>query len=86
MNCSTLGAPTSLAEVTNIDHFGFWLLVENKEYFLPYGDFPWFRGATVDQILNVQLLHEDHLFWPDLDVDLSLDSLQCPESFPLIYT
>jgi hypothetical protein len=45
MNCSTLGAPTSLAEVTNIDHFGFWLLVENKEYFLPYGDFPWFRGG-----------------------------------------
>lgn len=86
MNCSTLGVPTSLAEVTNIDHFGFWLLVENKEYFLPYGDFPWFRGATVDQILNVKLLHEDHLFWPDLDVDLSLDSLQCPESFPLIYT
>ncbi|MEI8139942.1 MAG: DUF2442 domain-containing protein [bacterium] len=86
MNCSTLGAPTSLVEVTNIDHFGFWLLVENKEYFLPYGDFPWFRGATVDQILNVQLLHEDHLFWPDLDVDLSLDSLQTPESFPLIYS
>ena len=86
MNCSTLGAPTSLVEVTNIDHFGFWLLVENKEYFLPYGDFPWFRGATVDQILNVQLLHEDHLSWPDLDVDLSLDSLQTPESFPLIYS
>ena len=36
--------------------------------------------------LDVELLHEDHLFWPDLDVDLSLDSLQCPESFPLIYT
>ncbi len=86
MNCSTLGAPTSLAEVTNIDPFGFWLLVDNKEYFLPYQDFPWFRGATVGQILNVQLLHGDHLFWPDLDVDLCLDALQSPESFPLIYT
>lgn len=86
MNCSTLGAPTSQVEVTNIDHFGFWLLVEDKEYFLPYGDFPWFRGATVDQILNVQLFHGNHLSWPDLDVDLSLDSLQNPESFPLIYT
>lgn len=85
MNYATPGAPTSLAEVTNIDHFGFWLLVENKEYFLPYEDFPWFRTATVDQILNVQLLHEEHLFWPDLDVDLCLNSLKNPESFPLIY-
>ncbi len=85
MNCATLGAPTSLVEVTNIDHFGFWLLVDNKEYFLPYEDFPWFRTVTVDQILNVQLLHKDHLFWPDLDVDLCMDSLKSPESFPLIY-
>ena len=85
MSFSTLGAPTSVAEVTNIDHFGFWLLVADKEYFLPYDDFPWFRGATVNQILNVELMHGDHLNWPDLDVDLCLESLQAPESFPLIY-
>jgi hypothetical protein len=85
MNFLTLGANTSMAEVTNIDHFGFWLLVQNKEYFLPYEDFPWFRTATVDQILNVQLLNETHLFWPALDVDLCLDSLETPNTFPLIY-
>jgi len=85
MNCSTLGTNTSLAEVTNIDSFGFWLLAHDKEYFLPYGDFPWFRTATIDQILNVQLLNEDHLHWPSLDVDLCLDSLETPEAFPLIY-
>jgi hypothetical protein len=71
--------------VTNIDRFGFWLLVGDKEYFLPYKDFPWFQTATVDQILNLQLLHDDHLHWPDLDVDLSLDTLAKPEAFPLIY-
>jgi len=86
MNCSTLGANTSLAEVTNIDRFGFWLLVCDKEYFLPYEQFPWFRTATVDQILNVQLLNRDHLFWQALDVDLCLESLEAPEAFPLIYT
>ena len=85
MNCSTLGANTSLAEFTNIDHFGFWLLVQNKKDFLPYDNFPWFRTATVDQILNVQLLNEQHLHWPALDVDLSLDSLETPSAFPLIY-
>ena len=86
MNCSTLGATISQAEVTNIDHFGFWLLVQNKEYFLPYEDFPWFRAATIDEILNVELLSEEHLHWPALDVDLSLDSLETPAAFPLIYT
>ena len=50
MTFSTLGASTLQAEVTNIDRFGFWLLVNDKEYFLPYEDFPWFRQAKVDQI------------------------------------
>jgi hypothetical protein len=85
MTFSTPGASTSQAEVTNIDRFGFWLLAADKEYFLPYKDFPWFQTATVDQILNVQLLHGDHLHWPGLDVDLSLDALAKPEAFPLIY-
>lgn len=85
MTSSTLGASTSQVEVTNIDRFGFWLLVEDREYFLPYENFPWFRSATVDQILEVQLLHGDHLRWPTLDVDLGLDTLANPETFPLIY-
>jgi hypothetical protein len=85
MTSLTLGESTLQVEVTNIDRFGFWILVEDKEYFLPYEDFPWFRNATVDQISNVQLLHGDHLHWPALDVDLCLDSLSKPETFPLIY-
>ena len=84
MSSSTPGAPTSRAEVTNIDGFGLWVLIDDREYFLPYVDFPWFRGATLGQILNLQLLHDDHLYWPDLDVDLSLDILTRPEAFPLI--
>ncbi|MCY3020754.1 MAG: DUF2442 domain-containing protein [Planctomycetota bacterium] len=79
------GASTSLVEVTNIDRFGFWVLVADREYFLSYDEFPWFRQATIAQILNVELLHGDHLMWPDLDVDLCLESLNAPESFPLIY-
>ena len=84
MTSSTLGADISV-EVTNIDRFGFWLLVADREYFLPYTDFPWFRGATVDQILDVQILHRNHLHWPQLDVDLCLDSLAEPSAFPLVY-
>ncbi len=75
-----------LVEVGNIDQHGLWLLVGDKEYFLPYESFPWFRKATVDKIVNVELLHGGHLHWPQLDVDLSLESLAQPESFPLVYT
>ena len=85
MTSSTLGASTLQAEVTNIDRFGFWLLVEDKEYFLPYEDVPWFREAKVEEILNVEILHGNHLYWPRLDVDLCLESLDQPDAFPLIY-
>jgi hypothetical protein len=85
MTSSTPGASTSPVEIGNIDAHGLWVLADGKEYFLPYQDFPWFRNATVAQIINVELLHGEHLYWPDLDVDLSLDSLAHPESFPLIF-
>jgi len=82
---STRGRDTSEIEVGNVDRFGLWVLVQGKEYFLPFEEFPWFRQATIDQILEVQLLHGNHLFWPALDVDLCLGSLANPASFPLIY-
>jgi hypothetical protein len=85
MTSSSLGASTLQPEVANIDRFGIWLLVDDREYFLPYVKFPWFQAARVEEILNVQLLQGDHLHWPELDVDLHLDSISKPEAFPLIY-
>jgi hypothetical protein len=85
MASSTHGASTSQVEVGNVDSHGLWLIIDDKEFFLPYEAFPWFRKATIDQILNVQLLHGDHLHWPDLDIDLEINSLVEPESFPLIF-
>jgi hypothetical protein len=58
--------------------------VDETEFFLPYEEFPWFRNATLAQIFNLQRPHPEHLHWPDLDVDLSLDSLRDPERFPLL--
>ena len=62
---------------------GMWILVSNHEYFLPYEDYPWFKDATLSQIYNVQFLHGHHLHWPDIDVDLDVDSLKHPEKYPL---
>ena len=72
-----------LASVENISPFGIWLLVCNREYFLTYKDYPWFKNRSIKSIQNVQLLHGTHLHWPELDVDLEVDNLENPEKYPL---
>ena len=71
-------------EVTNISPHGFWLLIGDEEKFLSFENFPWFRDASVSEITAVQLPQDDHLYWPELDVDLSVASIHHPEQFPLL--
>jgi Protein of unknown function (DUF2442) len=77
------GPATSEAEVTNISKHGFWLLIDGAELFLPFEEFPWFKQASVEAILHVDRPTPGHLHWPDLDVDLSLESILHPERYPL---
>lgn len=84
MKSEKLGVITSEVEVTHISKHGFWLLLNNKTLFLSFQDFPWFRTAPVSSILNVQLLQADHLYWPDLDIDLAVESIKHPQQFPLV--
>ena len=85
MKSQTLGTDTSEVEVLNIDSHGIWLFVKGKEYFLPYEEYPWFRDATIADIIDVEILHDHHIHWPTLDVDLSLTSLEDPSKTPLIF-
>ena len=84
MKSETLGASTSEVEVTQISTHGIWLLIQEKEHFLSFENFPWFQSAPVSKIHNVELLHERHLYWPDLDIDLAVESIKEPNRFPLI--
>jgi len=72
-------------EVTNISNHGFWVYRNGEEYFLSYEDFPWFKEAKVNEILNIMEESPEHLYWPDIDVDLSLSIIRSPEKYPLIY-
>ncbi|MGA9371258.1 MAG: DUF2442 domain-containing protein [Solirubrobacterales bacterium] len=76
------GATTSEVEVTNISQHGFWLL-DGRELFLPFEEFPWFKRAPVAAILGLERPHPGHLYWPDLDVDLSVESIEHPDRYPL---
>jgi len=85
MKSSTVGKDTSNLEVSNISRNGFWLLLNDSEYFLSFNDFPWFKHANVESILNVEMPHPEHLHWPSLDVDLELECIESPAKYPLVY-
>lgn len=78
------GTVTLAAEVTNISRHCLWLLVGEEELAVPFSEFPWFKKATIEQLTDVERPSEDHLYWPQLDVDLSVASIRSPEDFPLL--
>ncbi len=78
------GTITSGAEVTHVSKHGFWLLLDAEELLVPFGEFPWFKKATIEQLSDVQWPTQDHLYWPQLDADLSVESIRNPAAFPLL--
>jgi hypothetical protein len=60
------------------------MFVHERELFVSFKDFPWFRDASVRQITHVELPSPHHLYWPDLDIDLAVESIEFPAKYPLI--
>lgn len=83
MSSQAHGNSTLTVETTNISAHGVWLLAHNKELFMLYEDFPWFKNQTIEAITNVEEQGLNHFYWPDIDVDLSVDSIEHPERCPL---
>jgi hypothetical protein len=80
------GVPILSAEVRILDVtvHGFWVDLGNEKLYAASADFPWFAGATLAHVVEVQRASTDHLYWPALDIDLSIASLRDPAAFPLI--
>ena len=79
-----LGIVTSVAEVTHVSKHGFWVLLDTEELLVPFAQFPWFRKASIEQLSDVQWPTPNHLYWPQLDADLSVESIRDPNAFPLM--
>ena len=77
------GKNISAAEILNVSEFGIWMLIKGKEYFLSYKEFPWFEKSSIKEIYDFEFVHDRHLHWPSLDIDLALESLAAPAKFPL---
>ncbi|HEU4334270.1 MAG TPA: DUF2442 domain-containing protein [Candidatus Eisenbacteria bacterium] len=84
MKSTKRGAGTFQVEVSGISPHGVWLYLWDREVFLSFEAFPWFREATVAAVMDVKRPHPHHLHWPQLDVDLSIESIDHPDRYPLI--
>ena len=78
------GTTTSVAEVTHVSKNGFWVLLNAEELLVPFEHFPWFKKATIEQLSDVEWPSLNHLYWPQLDADISVESIRNPLAFPLI--
>ncbi|WP_343728589.1 DUF2442 domain-containing protein [Duganella sp.] len=81
MHGARFSHPVGLLEVTA---HGFWIDLGNERLYAAYTDFPWFAGANAEQLGDVQRPSAGHLYWPALDIDLSVASLRDPAAYPLI--
>jgi hypothetical protein len=68
----------SYAEVTSINKLGFWLQFGAEELYLSFVEFPRFEHATIAQITRVVCASSSRVYWPELDLDLALDTIRNP--------
>ena len=75
---------STLVSVLMINAQGIMLSVQGQDYFLSYNRIPWMQDAPIRSVLNVQMSVPEAIEWPDLDIDLEIDSLRHPERYPLV--
>jgi len=81
----SVGTTTKDVEVSDISRDGFWLYLAGRRLFVPFAEFPWFADAAIANLMNVEWPSSDQLYWPELDIDLSVESIEHPERFPLLF-
>ena len=78
-----LGMPISADTTCFVGSFsdGMAIVVNGKEYFLRYTDFPWFEYCSVAELRKIT---SDRwgVYWDLVDIDLSIESIENPEHFP----
>ena len=70
--------------VLMINSQGILLNVMGNDYFVSYNRLPWMKDASIRSVLNVKMAGVNAIEWPDLDVDLEINSLKHPEQYPLV--
>ena len=82
---SKSGTGISVCKITSINDLGLWVLLDDKEYFIPFSYYPGFKDASLNQVLKIRFLSPSQLHWDELDIDIELQALDQPEFFPLSF-
>ena len=85
MNLSNAGIAISDNCITNVTEQGIWLLVNKKEYFIPFVDYPMVKNIPVKKVFDVKIFQQEHISWEEFDIDIELSSLMNPENYPQLF-
>ena len=86
MKSSVIGKSTLTSNIiTAITNLGFYILINDKEYFISFSLYPEFKRATIAEIYDFEMPSPTQLSWKSLDCDIELESLESPEKFVLVY-
>ncbi|WP_225616403.1 DUF2442 domain-containing protein [Methylomonas albis] len=66
-------------EVTQISSHGLWLKTRENTLYMAYDDFPWFKNQSLQIIYQVEEPSPDHFYWPEIDVDLTIEMIKHPD-------
>ena len=83
-NNSKNNTNSTSVSVLMINAQGIMISVAGQDFFLSYNRIPWMREASINDVLNIQMCGNEAIEWPNLDVDLEIDSLRHPERYPLL--
>lgn len=83
MNSGKRGKKICTSEVSAIGRDGFWIISNDREFFVAFDKYPIFRQASVEQIYSMEEIGPGQLRWEELDVDIEVAALEHPERFPL---
>lgn len=86
MNSSKHGKNTLKCRITSINELGMWLIIQDKEYFVPFKFYPEFKKAPLNLILSVKLISPTQLRWEKLDYDIEITALSKPDQYPLHFS
>lgn len=81
---SNSNSQNTLVSVLMINAQGIMLSVLGHDYFISYNRVPWLKDARIRDVLNVHISGHSAIEWPDLNVDLEIESLKHPERYPLV--
>ena len=73
------------AEITNISPFGFWILIQDNEFFIDFKQYPMFYNARISEINDFSTDAMGNFHWESLDIDIEKNAIEHPEKYPLVY-